>query len=62
MTTDAPDTNPPVVLRETTYWREVAQLAAARGLRLEITVDPIHPLNPWLRLTDEPKTPPSVTA
>ncbi len=43
-------------------WAEVGRLALERGLRLEIIDDPDHPENPWIRLTDEPEDPPSVTA
>jgi hypothetical protein len=41
-----------VLWTETAAWADVARLAAERGLRLEITRDPDHPLNPWLRLIE----------
>jgi len=44
----------PVLWTETALWAGVARLAADRDLRLEITRDPEHPLNPFLRLVTDP--------
>jgi hypothetical protein len=44
----------PALWTETDTWAEVAWLAAARGLRLDITHDLNHPLNPWVRLIGPP--------
>lgn len=44
------ESNQPALWTETECWTEVARLANERGLRLEVSRDPNHPANPFLRL------------